>query len=90
MTEENKEKMNTCVRRINAMPIEELKTMLMAGNCPYESEHLIGVPLGQFHCELCGLMIVAGVKHPQSPNTIWVGDWDTGYMDYNETEGPHE
>ena len=82
MTEENKTRLNECVSRINAMSEEELSKLLLAGNCPYESEHLVGVPLGQFHCEVCGLMIVAGVKHPQAPNTIWVGDFKTGYMDY--------
>ena len=53
--------------------------MFKSGHCPYEPEHLIGVPLGMFHCEVCGIMIVAGMPHP---DIKWSGDFETGYADY--------
>jgi len=31
---------------------------------PWEPQQLVGVPLGQYHCEWCGAMVVAGVPHP--------------------------
>lgn len=55
--------------------------MFKSGKCPREPEHLIGVPLGTFNCEVCGIMVVAGLPHP----TIkWVGDYKTGWADYVE------
>lgn len=53
------------VQRINAMPLAEFERLIQAGQCPYEPEHLVGVPLGMFHCECCGEMVVAGFKHPR-------------------------
>lgn len=32
--------------------------------CTYHPEKLIGVPLGQHHCPNCGMMVVAGFRHP--------------------------
>ncbi len=32
--------------------------------CPTKPEKLVKVPLGMFHCPLCGMMVVAGVPHP--------------------------
>jgi hypothetical protein len=31
---------------------------------PWEPQQLVGVPMGQYHCEYCGAMCVAGVPHP--------------------------
>lgn len=31
---------------------------------PWEPQQLVEVPLGQYHCEYCGAMVVAGVPHP--------------------------
>lgn len=31
---------------------------------PWGPQQLVGVPLGQYHCEWCGAMVVAGVRHP--------------------------
>lgn len=31
---------------------------------PWGPPQLVGVPLGQYHCEYCGAMCVAGVPHP--------------------------
>ncbi len=30
---------------------------------PWEPQQLGGVPLGQYHCEYCGAMVVAGMEH---------------------------
>jgi hypothetical protein len=30
---------------------------------PWEPQQLVGAPLGQFHCQYCGAMCVAGVPH---------------------------
>jgi hypothetical protein len=30
---------------------------------PWESQQLVGVPLGQYHCPYCGAMVIAGVPH---------------------------
>jgi hypothetical protein len=30
---------------------------------PWESQQMVGVPLGQFHCNYCGAMVLAGVLH---------------------------
>lgn len=34
--------------------------------CEFDPKPLIGVPLGMFHCPLCGDMVVAGMPHPMS------------------------
>lgn len=31
--------------------------------CPYDPSVLVGIPMGQFHCPICGEMIIAGVPH---------------------------
>jgi hypothetical protein len=33
-------------------------------DCPFDPEPLIGLPLGMFHCEYCGEMVLAGMAHP--------------------------
>lgn len=64
MNEEHKKKWNACVDRINAMSNEALYRLLIhEGKCPVETEHLIGVPMGMFHCQVCGTMVVAGCAH---------------------------
>ena len=32
--------------------------------CEYDPTKLVGLPIGMFHCPLCGEMIVAGFPHP--------------------------
>lgn len=56
-------KYNLMIKRINKMPTKELKNLIKEGKCPFEPEHLVGVPMGMFHCELCGEMVIAGFKH---------------------------
>jgi len=34
-------------------------------NCPEKPEKLLGQPIGQYHCPSCGMMIVAGIPHPE-------------------------
>lgn len=30
---------------------------------PWEPQQLVGAPLGQYHCQYCGAMVLAGVPH---------------------------
>lgn len=61
---EHKQEYNRQIIAINAMSEETLSDMLKAGKCPMPVEHLVGVPLGMFHCDLCGTMVCAGATHP--------------------------
>lgn len=54
---------NAMVQRINKMDGDEIDELIRAGRCPFEPEHLVPMPLGMFHCDLCGEMVVAGCKH---------------------------
>lgn len=31
---------------------------------PWESQQLVGAPMGQYHCTYCGAMCIAGLPHP--------------------------
>lgn len=31
---------------------------------PWGPQQLMGAPIGQYHCQYCGAMCVAGVPHP--------------------------
>lgn len=62
---ENLEAYNAMVRRINAMPAEEVTALVNADQCPFEPEHMVGVAMGMFHCDVCGEMVVAGAPHPR-------------------------
>lgn len=49
--------------------------------CEFDPSSLVGVPLGMFHCPLCGEMVVAGMVHPtyaeydeDEYGTVAVGD----------------
>lgn len=63
MSPENAAKTNINVSQINAMSDEELDRLIAEDACPYEPEHLVGIPLGMFHCPVCGEMVVAGLPH---------------------------
>ena len=65
MSPENLDKYNAMVWRINNLSQDELDALIKADQCPFEPEHLIGVPMGMFHCEVCGDMVVAGFPHPR-------------------------
>jgi hypothetical protein len=30
---------------------------------PWEPQQLVGAPIGQYHCDYCGAMVLAGVPH---------------------------
>lgn len=30
---------------------------------PWVPQQLVGVPMGQYHCEFCGAMVMAGMPH---------------------------
>ncbi len=57
---------NEMIGKINEMNQADLDILVAADQCPFEPQHLLGVPMGMFHCEVCGEMIVAGLKHPRS------------------------
>jgi hypothetical protein len=76
MNAERQKKYNAMIDRINAMSVEEQDALVAADQCPFESEHLIGVPMGMDHCPLCGEMYVAGFTHPRQN------------IDYTEVGGP--
>jgi len=59
------EGMEDYVSRINGMSEVEMDQLIKEGKCPYESERLVGQPLGMLHCPLCGEMVLAGVPHPR-------------------------
>jgi hypothetical protein len=87
MTQENQAKLNANTAACNALTDEQLFDLFKQGKCPREPEHLIGVPLGMFHCEVCGIMVVAGMHHPPIK---WIGDFATGYADYPDSpDYPH-
>ena len=66
MSEENFVRMNQNAVRIDEMSPDDVERLIQAGQCPYEPEHLVGVPLGMFHCPLCGDMVLAGCQHPRA------------------------
>lgn len=50
MNAERLKKYNAMVDRINAMSVAEQDALVAADQCPFEPEHLIGVPVGMAHC----------------------------------------
>lgn len=65
MTIEQEKRLNEVAARVAAMSDAELSALIANDQCPYEPEHLIDVPLGMFHCPLCGEMVLAGEAHPK-------------------------
>lgn len=65
MSPENEAKYRAMVEKINAMILDQIEALVLADQCPFEPEHMIGVPIGMFHCEVCGEMVVAGFPHPR-------------------------
>ena len=81
MSPENQQKLEENTKYCNSLSDDQLFEMFQSGKCPREPEHLVGVPIGMFHCEVCGIMVVAGLPHP----TIkWIGDYKTGWADYED------
>lgn len=72
---------NLLSKAINEISNEDLSAVVMVGKCPYPSQYLIGVPLGMYHCPICGLMVVAGMHHGPYK---WIGkDYESGYADFD-------
>jgi len=62
------EEYNQRIQEISDMDPKDLDKMLREGKCPVPTELLKGVPLGMYHCELCGTMVIAGFPHgPMDP-----------------------
>jgi hypothetical protein len=43
-------------------------------SCPGKPEELKGLPLGMYHCEYCGAMVIAGLPHPTDEQVREQGD----------------
>jgi len=65
MTAEQEKSYNIMVDKVNNMTLEDWDGLIAKDQCPYEPEHLVGVPMGMFHCPVCGDMLLAGLKHPK-------------------------
>lgn len=37
---------------------------LSPARCAEKPEHLQGLPIGMYHCPECGVMLIAGLPHP--------------------------
>ena len=33
--------------------------------CSHKPEDYLGQPIGQYHCPACGVMVLAGMSHPE-------------------------
>jgi hypothetical protein len=59
---------------------------------PWEPQQLTGLPLGQYHCEYCDAMCVAGLPHPDYRDDgndyqgKLAGDESSRYQAGNETD----
>ena len=66
MNKEQETLYNAMVRKINKMSNQKLDALIAADKCPFEPEHLMDMPLGMFHCPVCGQMVLAGLAHPRT------------------------
>lgn len=48
--------------------------------CPYDPREMAGLPIGMFHCPMCGEMVIAGMEH-----IAW---WDLDEMIENDDLWP--
>ncbi len=42
-------------------------------SCPGKPENLKGLPIGMYHCEFCGVMVIAGLPHPDDEDVRFMG-----------------
>lgn len=68
--QERVRKYQEAVNGILACPEEMHEALFIRKKCPAPTELLKGVPLGMFHCDVCGSMVVAGIPHPE-PDLPW-------------------
>lgn len=79
MNPENQTKLVANNKFCNSLSDDQLfNDWFLKGKCPRKHEHLVDVPIGMFHCEVCGMMVLAGCPHPPIK---WIGDYETGYAD---------
>jgi len=82
---------NKKIKEINTLletEPEKVDEMLESGMCPIPTELLKNVPLGMFHCDLCGEMVVAGMPHPEVGYQLpWHPDDSMAAKDFYETYG---
>jgi hypothetical protein len=65
--ESDNKKYNQMVKKINALSDEELERLIKDDKCPFQPELIAKqVPIGMFHCDVCGEMVVAGICHPRN------------------------
>jgi len=53
----------TKLEELASCPEEVHEALFIRNKCPAPVELLKGVPLGMFHCEVCGSMVLAGAPH---------------------------
>jgi hypothetical protein len=59
------------VTNINNISDNDLEELLSKDMCPFQPELISkDIPLGMFHCEVCGEMVVAGIPHPRHKDLI--------------------
>lgn len=57
---------NEMAHTINELTDAELDALIKEDKCPFRPELMPkGISIGMFHCELCGEMVIAGIKHPR-------------------------
>lgn len=62
--------------------------------CAEQPELLAGQPIGMYHCPLCGMMIVAGLPHPEpsedNPDYQLIGEMEGWFIDErpNDLDNP--
>lgn len=50
--------------------------------CPEDPRELLGQPIGQYHCPVCGEMQIAGIEHlppDEDYEDAYGGPWPPGY-----------
>jgi hypothetical protein len=48
--------------------------MDVSTSCPGKPELLKDLPIGMYHCEYCGAMVIAGLSHPTDEQIREQGD----------------
>jgi len=48
--------------------------MKIKTSCPGRPDLLANLPMGMYHCEYCGAMVIAGLLHPTDKQVQEAGD----------------
>lgn len=77
-----KETYSDFVKWINSLTKEEIyEDYFKQGACPNRTDLPPSAPIGMYHCEICGAMVLHGLPHP---DIIWRGtSFDDGWADYD-------